>query len=294
MTEQRMETTELLKKVRAIEIRTKGLSKQIFSGEYHSAFKGRGMAFSENREYQHGDEIRTIDWNVTARFGHPYVKVFEEERELTAIIMADVSASGDFGTRQQLKRQLITELTGVLAFSAIQNNDKIGVLLFSDRIELFIPPKKGRTHILRIISELLDFQPQGQGTNISLALDYLNRVVKKRAICFLLSDFLDHGFDHALRITSRKHDLVAIHVEDRGEAQLPNAGWLLIRDAESGETRWINSSSKSVQKALKSEYIERKSKLKESFGKAGVDFISLKTDEPYIQPLMTLFKKRGN
>jgi uncharacterized protein (DUF58 family) len=294
MTEQRMETTELLKKVRAIEIRTKGLSKQIFSGEYHSAFKGRGMAFSENREYQHGDEIRTIDWNVTARFGHPYVKIFEEERELTAIIMADVSASGDFGTRQQLKRQLITELTGVLAFSAIQNNDKIGVLLFSDRIELFIPPKKGRTHILRIISELLDFQPQGQGTNISLALDYLNRVVKKRAICFLLSDFLDQGFDHALRITSRKHDLVAIHVEDRGEAQLPNAGWLLIRDAESGETRWINSSSKSVQKALKSEYIERKSKLKESFGKAGVDFISLKTDEPYIQPLMTLFKKRGN
>jgi uncharacterized protein (DUF58 family) len=294
MTEQRMETTELLKKVRAIEIRTKGLSKQIFSGEYHSAFKGRGMAFSENREYQHGDEIRTIDWNVTARFGHPYVKIFEEERELTAIIMADVSASGDFGTRQQLKRQLITELTGVLAFSAIQNNDKIGVLLFSDRIELFIPPKKGRTHILRIISELLDFQPQGKGTNISLALDYLNRVVKKRAICFLLSDFLDQGFDHALRITSRKHDLVAIHVEDRGEAQLPNAGWLLIRDAESGDARWINSSSKAVQKALKSEYLERKSKLKESFGKAGVDFISLKTDEPYIQPLMTLFKKRGN
>jgi uncharacterized protein (DUF58 family) len=294
MTEQRMETTELLKKVRAIEIRTKGLSKQIFSGEYHSAFKGRGMAFSENREYQHGDEIRTIDWNVTARFGHPYVKIFEEERELTAIIMADVSASGDFGTRQQLKRQLITELTGVLAFSAIQNNDKIGVLLFSDRIELFIPPKKGRTHILRIISELIDFQPQGKGTDISLALDYLNRVVKKRAICFLLSDFLDQGFDHALRITSRKHDLVAIHVEDRGEAQLPNAGWLLIRDAESGDTRWINSSSKSVQKALKSEYFERKSKLKESFGKAGVDYISLKTDEPYIQPLMTLFKKRGN
>lgn len=294
MTEQRMETTELLKKVRAIEIRTKGLSKQIFSGEYHSAFKGRGMAFSENRAYQHGDEIRTIDWNVTARFGQPYVKIFEEERELTAIIMADVSASGDFGTRQQLKRQLITELTGVLAFSAIQNNDKIGVLLFSDRIELFIPPKKGRTHILRIISELLDFQPQGKGTDISLALDYLNRVVKKRAICFLLSDFLDQGFDHALRITSRKHDLVAIHVEDRGEAQLPNAGWLLIRDAESGDTRWINSSSKSVQKALKSEYFERKSKLKESFGKAGVDFISLKTDEPYIQPLMTLFKKRGN
>lgn len=294
MTEQRMETTELLKKVRAIEIRTKGLSKQIFSGEYHSAFKGRGMAFSENRAYQHGDEIRTIDWNVTARFGQPYVKIFEEERELTAIIMADVSASGDFGTRQQLKRQLITELTGVLAFSAIQNNDKIGVLLFSDRIELFIPPKKGRTHILRIISELLDFHPQGKGTDISLALDYLNRVVKKRAICFLLSDFLDQGFDHALRITSRKHDLVAIHVEDRGEAQLPNAGWLLIRDAESGDTRWINSSSKSVQKALKSEYVERKSKLKESFGKAGVDFISLKTDEPYIQPLMTLFKKRGN
>lgn len=291
--EQRMETTELLKRVRAIEIRTRGLSKQIFSGEYHSAFKGRGMAFSENREYQHGDEIRTIDWNVTARMGHPYVKVFEEERELTAIILADVSASGNFGTRKQLKRELITELAAVLAFSAIQNNDKIGVLLFSDRIEKYIPPKKGKSHILRIIRELLDFQPEGNGTDIGLALDYLNRVMKKRAICFILSDFIDQDFDHALRITSQKHDVVALHIEDRGEAELPDAGWLLIRDAETGQSSWVNTSSKSMRKALKVERLERRTRLRESFGRAGVDHISIKTDEPYVKPLMTLFKQRG-
>jgi uncharacterized protein (DUF58 family) len=291
---QRMETTELLKKVRAIEIRTRGLSRQIFSGEYHSAFKGRGMAFSENREYQHGDEIRTIDWNVTARLGHPYVKVFEEERELTAIILADVSGSEDFGSGEQLKRQLITELSAVLAFSAIQNNDKIGVLLFSDRIEKFIPPKKGKTHILHIIRELLDFKPEGRGTDIALALDYLNRVVKKRSICFIVSDFIGEGFDHALRITSRKHDVVALHVEDRGEMQLPNAGWLQIRNAETGHLQWINSSRKSVRKALHTEYLERKSRLKELFGKAGVDHITLKTDSPYVKPLMTLFKQRAS
>lgn len=291
--EQRMETTELLKRVRAIEIRTRGLSKQIFSGEYHSAFKGRGMAFSENREYQHGDEIRTIDWNVTARMGHPYVKVFEEERELTAIILADVSASGNFGTRQQLKRALITELSAVLAFSAIQNNDKIGVLLFSDRVEKYIPPKKGKSHILRIIRELLDFQPEGSGTDIGMALDYLNRVIKKRSICFVLSDFIDQKFEHALRITSQKHDVVALHIEDRGEADLPDAGWLLIRDAESKESTWVNTSSKSMRKALKAERIERRQYLRETFGRAGVDHISIKTDEPYVKPLMTLFKQRG-
>lgn len=292
--EQRMETTELLKKVRAIEIRTRGLSRQIFSGEYHSAFKGRGMAFSENREYQHGDEIRTIDWNVTARMGHPYVKVFEEERELTAIILADVSASGNFGSRQQLKRQLITELSALLAFSAIQNNDKIGVLLFSDRIEKFIPPKKGKTHILRIIRELLEFSPQGRGTDVGMALDYLNRVIKKRSICFILSDFIDDGFDHALRITARKHDVIALHIEDQGEAELPRAGWMLVRDAEGDRLRWINTGSRITRKALKIERLERRSRLRESFGRAGVDNISLKTNEPYVKPLMTLFKQRGS
>ncbi len=290
---QRMETTELLKKVRAIEIRTRGLSKQIFSGEYHSAFKGRGMAFSENREYQHGDEIRTIDWNVTARMGHPYVKVFEEERELTVIILADVSASGDFGTRKQLKRQLITELSAVLAFSAIQNNDKIGVVLFSDRIEKFIPPKKGKSHILRIIRELIDFKPEGKGTNIEGALDYMNRVIKKRSICFVLSDFIDNGFEHAMKITSRKHDLIALHIEDKGESELPNLGWVQIRDAESGEAQWVNTSSFANRKSLRAERIERRNRLRETFGKAAVDHISLKTDEPYVKPLMTLFKRRG-
>jgi uncharacterized protein (DUF58 family) len=287
-----METTELLKRVRAIEIRTRGLSRQIFSGEYHSAFKGRGMAFSENREYQHGDEIRTIDWNVTARMGHPYVKVFEEERELTAIVLVDVSGSENYGTRRQLKRDLITELSAVLAFSAIQNNDKIGVLLFSDRIEKFIPPKKGKSHILRIIRELIDFKPERQGTNISLALDYLNSVIKKRSICFILSDFIDDQFGHALRITSRKHDVVAIHIEDRGEQDLPDVGWLRIRHAETGELQWVNTSSRRTRKALKTERIERKSALKDAFGKAGVDHISIKTDEPYVKPLMTLFKQR--
>jgi len=209
-----METTELLKKVRAIELRTRGLSKQVFSGEYHSAFKGRGMAFSENREYQHGDEIRMIDWNVTARMNHPYVKIFEEERELTAMILVDVSASGDFGTRAQTKQQLITEITAVLAFSAIQNNDKIGVIFFSDKIERFIPPKKGRSHILRIIRELIDFTPENLGTDIHFVLDYMNRVIKKRAICFLVSDLQDRSFERILKITSRKHDLIVIQLTD--------------------------------------------------------------------------------
>lgn len=291
---ERMETTELLKKVRAIEIRTRGLSRQIFSGEYHSAFKGRGMAFSENREYQHGDEIRTIDWNVTARMGHPYVKVFEEERELTAVLLADVSGSEDFGSGEQLKRQLITELSAVLAFSAIQNNDKIGVLLFSDRIEKFIPPKKGKTHILHIIRELLHFEPKGKGTDIALALDYLNKVVKKRSICFILSDFISEGFEHALRITSRKHDVVALHVEDKGEQSLPNVGWLQVRNAETGALQWVNTGRKARRKALQIERLEQRAQLKELFGKAGVDHITLQTDAPYVKPLMTLFKRRAS
>lgn len=288
-----METTELLKKVRAVELRTRGLSNQIFSGEYHSAFKGRGMAFSENREYQHGDEIRAIDWNVTARMNHPYVKVFEEERELTAMILVDVSASGNFGTRQQLKRDLITELTAVLAFSAIQNNDKIGVLFFSDRIERFIPPKKGRSHILRIIRELIEFEATGKGTDISNALDYLNRMMKKRSICFVLSDFIDERFEKNLRITSRKHDVVAIRIEDPGEAHLPNAGWLLLKDPETGEGRWVNSSRKRNRRTVEIAHRKRREILQQTFTRAGVDHISLRTDRPYVKPLMNLFKQRG-
>lgn len=290
---ERMETTDLLKKVRAIELRTRGLSNQIFSGEYHSAFKGQGMAFSENRAYQHGDEIRTIDWNVTARMQQPYVKVFEEERELTAIVLADVSASGNFGTRQQLKRQLITELTALIAFSAIQNNDKIGVLLFSDRIEKFIPPKKGKSHILRIIRELINFQPEGKGTDISMALDYLNRVMKKRSICFILSDFMDSDFDHNLRITSRKHDVVALHIEDPGESEIPRLGWVQLADAETGNMRWFNTSSKRVRRKLEAERLRAVSHLKKSFMLAGVDHITLRTDQGYVKPLMTLFRRRG-
>lgn len=251
------------------------------------------MAFSENREYQHGDEIRAIDWNVTARMNHPYVKVFEEERELTAMILVDVSASGDFGTRKQLKRDLITELTAVLAFSAIQNNDKIGVLFFSDRIERFIPPKKGRSHILRIIRELIEFEATGKGTDISNALDYMNKMMKKRAICFVLSDFIDDRFEKNLRITSKKHDVVAIRIEDPGESHLPKAGWLLLKDPESGEERWINSSRKRNRRAMEIAHRKRREVLQQTFTRAGVDHISLRTDHPYVKPLMNLFKQRG-
>lgn len=288
-----METTELLKKVRAIELRTRGLSKQVFSGEYHSAFKGRGMAFSENREYQHGDEIRMIDWNVTARMNHPYVKVFEEERELTAMILVDVSASGAFGTRVQTKQQLITEITAVLAFSAIQNNDKIGVIFFSDKIERFIPPKKGRSHILRIIRELIDFKPENTGTDIRFVLDYLNRVIKKRAICFLVSDLQDRGFDTILKITSRKHDLIVIQTNDPAESELPNTGWMLFKDSETGEQQWVNTGSKKNAKLMKMAHLEHQQWIKETMKRSNVDHISIRTDRPYVQPLMQMFKKRG-
>ena len=289
----KMDTTELIKRVRAIEIRTRGLSKQIFSGEYHSAFKGRGMAFSENREYQHGDEIRAIDWNVTARMGHPYVKVFEEERELTAMILVDVSGSGFFGTRKQLKEQLITELTAVIAFSAMQNNDKIGVILFSDRIEKFIPPQKGRTHILRIIREILDIEPEGKGTDIRAAMDYLNRVIKKRSICFMISDFIDEGFEQNLKVTGRKHDVIALQISDPAEEELPSAGWVLMKDSESEKEQWVNTSSKRRKKALKMSFLKRQEFLKNAFTKAGVDHVQLRTDRPYVKPLMNLFERRG-
>ena len=288
-----METAELLKKVRAIEIKTRGLSSQIFSGEYHSAFKGRGMAFSENREYQHGDEIRSIDWNVTARMNHPYVKIFEEERELTAMIVVDVSGSEDFGTKNMLKRQLITELTAVIAFSALQNNDKIGVILFSDQIELFIPPKKGKTHILRIIRELINFTPKHKGTNITAALDFLNGAIKKRCITFVISDFVDEGFENAMRIANRKHDMVALRIKDRRESSIPNVGLAQFQDIETGQIKWINTASKRVRTAYKKAAKVRDLKIKDLFKRAGVDYTDLVTDENYVRPLMTLFKKRG-
>jgi uncharacterized protein (DUF58 family) len=288
-----VETSELLKKIRAIEIRTRGLSNQIFSGEYHSAFKGRGMAFRENREYQHGDEIRTIDWNVTARMGHPFVKVFEEERELTAVILADVSASGEFGSSLRLKRRLIAEIAAVLSFSAIQNNDKAGVILFSEQIEKFIPPKKGKTHILRIISELLQFEPKHKGTNIAHALEYLSQAIKKRCIVFVLSDFLDTDFERALSVASRKHDLIAIRVRDRFDKELPALGIIRVADKETGEWKWINTSSASQRKKFAAKVAAHDAQLKELFRKSGVDIAEVDTSGDYVKPLMNLFKRRS-
>ncbi len=287
-----METQELLKRVRKIEIKTRGLSNQIFSGEYHSAFKGRGMAFSEVREYQPGDEIRSIDWNVTARLNSPYVKVFEEERELTVMILIDVSASENFGTRTQLKRQLITELCAVLSFSAIQNNDKIGVIFFSDQIEKFIPPKKGRSHILRIIRELIDFKPEHSKTDISQALKYLSNVIKKRSTAFVLSDFRDDAFVDALKIANRKHDIVALQILDQAELTLPDVGLIPMEDPETGDWNWVDTSSKTVQKEFKINALKRKDQLNQWFQKCGVDSTTIRTDQNYVKPLLNLFKKR--
>ncbi len=292
MAEEGTNTKELLKKVRRIELKTKGLSNQIFSGEYHSAFKGRGMAFSEVREYLPGDEIRTIDWNVTARLNQPYVKIFEEERELTVVLVVDLSASDSFGTNLQLKKDLITEICAVLSFSAIQNNDKIGVIFFSDKVEKFIPPKKGKSHILRIIRELLEFKPESKQTDISVALSYLNNVIKKRSITFILSDFIDDNFSDALKIANKKHDIVALRVYDKIEEELPNVGLVQFEDSESGLVKWVNTSSKKIRTKYKSDALKRKEDLKTLFKRAGVDFVQLATGEPYIQPLIKLFKKR--
>ena len=287
-----METTELLKKVRKIEIKSRGISNQIFSGEYHSAFKGRGMAFSEVREYLPGDDIRAIDWNVTARFNHPYIKVFEEERELTVMLLVDVSGSESFGTRKQFKKDLITELCAVLAFSAIQNNDKTGVIFFSDKIEKFIPPKKGKTHILRIIRDLIDFQPTNKGTNISQALRYFTNMIKKKSVAFLISDFMDDGFTDALKITNRKHDLVALRIYDEREMHLPNIGLIKIKDAETGKIRWINTSDKNIRMDYEINAKKSNARLKDMFNKSGVDTADINTAGSYIQPLMNLFKQR--
>ena len=288
-----MDTQELLKKVRKIEIKTRGLSSQVFSGEYHSAFKGRGMAFSEVREYTPGDDVRTIDWNVTARFNTPFVKVFEEERELNVMLLVDVSASGNYGTHKQIKQDLITELCAVLAFSASTNNDKIGVIFFSDKIEKFIPPKKGKTHILRIIRELINFQPESKGTNISHALKYLTNVIKKKSIVFVISDFVDsNSFKDAIKIANRKHDIVALHIYDKSETRIPPIGLLKMRDAESGKVMWVDTSAKEFQKNMKTAQAESEKKLKETFNNAGIDYTKISTHESYIKPLMTLFKKR--
>jgi len=288
-----METTELLKKVRKIEIKSKGLSNQIFSGEYHSAFKGRGMAFSEVREYQHGDDIRTIDWNVTARFGHPYVKVFEEEREMTVMLLVDISASENFGTTQRSKKDLITELCAVIAFSAIQNNDKTGIIFFSDKIEKFIPPKKGKSHILRIIRDLIDIEPTSTGTNIEQALKFLNNVIKKKSTAFLISDFIDKGFNDALKIANRKHDLIALKIFDKRENEIPNVGLIKMKDAETGAIRWINTSDRATRNQYSINRKKADDELKDIFNRSGVDAAYINTGESYIKPLMNLFKKRG-
>ena len=289
-----METSELLKRVRKIEIKTRGLSKNIFAGEYHSAFKGRGMTFSEVREYQYGDDIRNIDWNVTARHNRPYVKIFEEERELTVMLMIDDSASRNFGTISKLKKNQITEIAAVLAFSAIQNNDKIGVIFFSDKIEKFIPPKKGRTHILHIIRELIDFYPEDKQTDIEQALEYMTNSIKKRCTCFVISDFIDeHDFAHALAIANRKHDVVALRVYDPRENQLPPVGMMYLRDAETGEQMWVDTSDKKLREAYEKYAFVREKELDAIFKRSGVDVANIRSDEDYVRALITLFKKRA-
>ena len=330
-----METSELLKKVRKIEIKTKGLSNRIFSGDYHSAFKGRGMSFSEVREYRYGDDIKAIDWNVTARFGTPYIKIFEEERELTVMLLVDVSPSAFFGTQQQMKNEMITEICAVIAFSATGNNDKVGVIFFSDKIELFVPPKKGRSHVLRIIRELIDYgygnkagQPEGgepapksgktpwwqvwrqtrhekttkpQGdneknnkTDIAQALKYFNNVIKKKSIAFLISDFMDSGYEKSLNIVGRKHDLIGIHVYDKHETELPQVGLLRVSDAETGKVLWLDTSSKEVRNKFAKRYRQNFDQCKSVFAKGGADLISIPTNRPYVKYLMNFFKKRGS
>ena len=288
-----MEATDLIKKVRKIEIKTRGLSNHIFAGEYHSAFKGKGMTFSEVREYQYGDSIKNIDWNVTARFNAPFVKVFEEERELTVILLVDVSGSKSFGTSVQQKRDLITEISAVLSFSAINNNDKIGVILFSDKIEKFIPPKKGKKHILRIIHDLIEFKPESKGTDIGEALRFFTNAIKKRSTAFIISDFIDKGFDKALQIANNKHDIIALQVFDKREFELPNIGFVKFLDAETGKTKWIDSSSRATRDQYNNYWKARQANLNKTFSKYSVDNVMLSTNQDYIKPLIGLFKRRG-
>ena len=287
-----MTPQDIFKKVRKIEIKTRGLSHQIFSGEYHSVFKGRGMSFSEVREYQYGDDIRNIDWNVTARFNHPYIKIFEEERELTVMLLIDVSGSNSFGTQLQLKQGLVTEIAAVLSFSAIQNNDKVGVIFFSDQVEKFIPPKKGTSHILRIIRELIDFKSESKGTNISEALRYLTNAIKKRSIAFLISDFMDDGFEKAVQIANHKHDLIAIRVTDKREMEMPNVGLVRMMDAETGKMMWVDTGSKKMRNSFAQWGRQKSQDLDMVFNRLGVDMAKVYTGEDYVKPLMNLFKKR--
>lgn len=287
-----MDTNELLQKVRKIEIKTKGLSKQMFSGEYHSAFKGRGMSFSEVRSYQYGDDVRNIDWNVTARTNTPFVKIFEEERELTLMLLIDVSKSAYFGTVNQLKSGIITEISAVLSFSAIQNNDKVGVILFSDKIELFIPPKKGRSHTLRIIRELIDFQPNSHGTDLGMALRYFNNVIKKRCIGFLLSDFMTRGYEAPLRIVSRRHDLIGVHLYDPKEQEMPDIGLIRAKDAETGQLAWLDTSSPQFRANYAGWFKGNYDYFKTTFSRSGTDFVSIRTDQNYVTALHNFFERR--
>jgi uncharacterized protein (DUF58 family) len=289
-----MDTRELLKQVRKIEIKTKGLSKHLFSGEYHSAFKGRGMSFSEVRNYQYGDDVRSIDWNVTARTGEPHIKIFEEERELTVMLLVDVSPSAFFGSVAKFKNELITEICAVLAFSAIQNNDKVGLILFSDRVELYIPPKKGRGHILRIIRELVNHEPRGEKTDIGDALIYLNNVIKKRSIAFVVSDFLSADYEEALRIAAKKHDVIGFHVYDPREQELPNVGLLEVFDAESKDKILVDTSNKKIRDRYNATYKEHITYFKKSFAKSKSDTLSVHSNESYISALHKFFKKRAH
>lgn len=289
-----MDANELIKKVRQIEIKSRGLSQNIFAGQYHSAFKGRGMAFSEVREYQYGDDIRDIDWNVTARHGKTYVKVFEEERELTSMLLIDVSGSQTFGTSRQLKREYVTEIAATLAFSTIQNNDKIGVIFFSDKIEKFIPPQKGKKHILFIIRELINFQASSHKTDLQGALKYLTQVMKKRCTTFIISDFVDEtAYKDALTIANRKHDIIALQVYDKMEAELPNVGLMKVADAETGEERWIDTSQKRIRQQYSSWWKNRQTAMEETFNRSRVDSISVRTDEDYVKALLNLFRRRA-
>ncbi|MEM9678947.1 MAG: DUF58 domain-containing protein [Bacteroidota bacterium] len=288
-----MDTKELLKKVRKIEIKTRRLSDHIFGGEYHSTFKGRGMTFSEVRQYQFGDDVRNIDWNVTARYNEPFVKVFEEERELTMMLMADVSGSKLFGTKNQFKDEIVTEIAATLAFSATQNNDKIGLILFSDEIELYIPPKKGRSHVLRIIRELLEFQPKSKRTNITEALKFLSNVMKKKAIVFMLSDFIADDYNQTLKIVSGKHDVTGIRVYDRYEEAIPNLGMVQMQDEETGELLLVNTSSKKVRQHYAKFYHDKVEYYKDSFTKSGAGTIDCRVDESYVKKLLGYFKRRG-
>ena len=288
-----MDTKELLKKVRKIEIKTRRLSDHIFGGEYHSTFKGRGMTFSEVRQYQFGDDVRNIDWNVTARYNEPFVKVFEEERELTMMLMVDVSGSELFGTSQQFKNEVVTEIAATLAFSATQNNDKIGLILFSDKIELYIPPKKGRSHVLRIIRELIEFEPEGKQTNLAEALKFMQNVMKKKAIVFVLSDFIADDYNQTMKIVSGKHDVTGIRVYDKHEESIPNLGMVQMQDEETGELMLVNTSSKKVRLNYSKFYNEKVNYYKESFTKSGAGVINCRVDESYVKKLLGYFKRRG-